>query len=119
VLIQQATPAAWDDSSIGQLTWTVYNYTLAVSNAYQAAGIQPSIISIGNEIRAGLLWPLGGTSSYKNIADILHSAAWGIKDSKLSPKPSIMSESYRRLPVDFLYQVPSCYQCRPEKEDTR
>ncbi|MCJ1446982.1 MAG: hypothetical protein MMC23_007490 [Stictis urceolatum] len=86
----QAIPAAWDDSSISQLTWTVYNYTLQVSNAYQAAGIQPSIISIGNEIRAGLLWPLGTTSSYSNIADILHSAAYGIKDSTLSPKPKIM-----------------------------
>ncbi|KAG8169472.1 hypothetical protein KVR01_000217 [Diaporthe batatas] len=73
-------PAAWDDSTIEKLTYTVYNYTLQV----------PSIISIGNEIRTGLLWPLGGTSSWYNIAALLHSAAWGIKDSSLSPKPKIM-----------------------------
>ncbi|KAK0609638.1 putative arabinogalactan endo-beta-1 [Lasiodiplodia hormozganensis] len=86
----QTTPAAWDDSTIGTLTNTVYQYTKSVSNSYASAGITPQIISIGNEIRAGLLWPLGGTSSYYNIAALLHSAAWGIKDSNLSPKPKIM-----------------------------
>lgn len=59
-------------------------------NSFASAGISPSIISIGNEIRNGLLWPLGNTSSYYNIASLLHSAAWGIKDSNLSPKPKIM-----------------------------
>ena len=48
------------------------------------------MISIGNEIRSGLLWPLGSTSSYYNIASLLHSAASGIKDSKLSPTPMVM-----------------------------
>lgn len=86
----QATPAKWDDSTIGQLKWTVYNYTLAVCNRYAGEGISPAIVSIGNEIRAGLLWPLGGTSSYYNIADLLHSASSAIKDSKLSKKPQIM-----------------------------
>jgi arabinogalactan endo-1,4-beta-galactosidase len=61
-----------------------------VSNRFADEGIQPSIISIGNEIRAGFLWPLGQQPNYYNIADLLHSAAWGIKDSRLSPKPQIM-----------------------------
>ena len=61
-----------------------------MSNAFADTGINPAIISVGNEIRAGLLWPLGGTSSYYNIASFLHSGAWGIKDSRLSPKPKIM-----------------------------
>lgn len=55
-----------------------------------AAGIAPVIISIGNEITAGLLWPTGKTPNYSNIASILHSAAWGIKDSNLSKQPKIM-----------------------------
>ncbi|KAK7716445.1 hypothetical protein SLS64_003599 [Diaporthe eres] len=86
----QDAPAAWDDSTIEKLTYTVYNYTQQVSNAYASAGLSPAIISIGNEIRTGLLWPLGGTSSWYNIAALLHSAAWGIKDSNLNPKPKIM-----------------------------
>lgn len=47
-------------------------------------------MSIGNEITAGLLWPLGKTSSYYNIARLLHSASAGIKDSNLATKPKIM-----------------------------
>lgn len=49
-----------------------------------------SIISIGNEITAGLLWPLGTTSNFYNVARLLHSASAGIKDSNLSTKPKIM-----------------------------
>lgn len=37
-----------------------------------------------------MLYPLGSSSSYYNIARLLHSASSGIKDSKLSPKPKIM-----------------------------
>ena len=85
----QAIPSAWP-TALGDLTKTLYNYTKDVSNQFQAAGIQPSIISIGNEITAGLLWPTGRTSSYSNIAQLLHSAASGIKDSDLTPKPKIM-----------------------------
>ncbi|CAE6356828.1 unnamed protein product [Rhizoctonia solani] len=86
----QTTPKAWKQANIGELTNSVYQYTLSVCNRFASEGINPAIVSIGNEIRAGLLWPLGGTSSYYNIAALLHSAAWGVKDSKLNPKPKIM-----------------------------
>lgn len=85
----QALPSGWP-TAISDLTWQAYNYTLALSNSMAAAGIAPVIISIGNEITAGLLWPTGKTPNYSNIASILHSAAWGIKDSNLSKKPKIM-----------------------------
>ncbi|KAH6630818.1 family 53 glycosyl hydrolase [Chaetomium sp. MPI-SDFR-AT-0129] len=85
----QTTPSGWP-SNVGDLAWELYNYTLAAANQFQSAGIQPSIISIGNEITTGLLWPLGKTNNWANIAQLLHSAAWGIKDSSLNPKPKIM-----------------------------
>ncbi|CAD6443800.1 21786e98-b92b-4c4c-aecf-58d003601438 [Sclerotinia trifoliorum] len=86
----QSIPSGWPTDTVGNLAWEAYNYTLAVSDAFASAGISPSIISIGNEIRAGLLWPIGKTSSYNNIATLLHSASAGIKDSTLSTKPKIM-----------------------------
>ncbi|PMD57552.1 glycoside hydrolase family 53 protein [Hyaloscypha bicolor E] len=85
----QAAPSGWP-SNINDLSWALYNHTLLVSNAFAAASLTPSIISIGNEITAGLLWPLGSTSSYANIARLLHYASAGIKDSSLSPQPKIM-----------------------------
>ncbi|KAK1671156.1 arabinogalactan endo-1,4-beta-galactosidase, partial [Colletotrichum godetiae] len=86
---KQAIPSGWP-SDIENLSWRLYNYTLDVSNAFQKAGVPPAIISIGNEIRAGLLFNTGKTSNWYNVAKLLNSAAYGIKDSTLSPKPKIM-----------------------------
>ncbi|RYP05812.1 hypothetical protein DL765_009727 [Monosporascus sp. GIB2] len=85
----QAIPRGWP-TDIDNLSWRLYNYTLDVSNRFAAAGITPKIISIGNEIRAGMLFPTGSYNNPGNLARLLHSAAWGIKDSKLPTKPKIM-----------------------------
>ncbi|KAI1756604.1 glycoside hydrolase family 53 protein [Xylaria castorea] len=85
----QTIPAGWP-TGIDDLSWKLYNYTVDVSNQFASAGITPSIISIGNEIRGGLLWPTGKYDQLYNIARLLNSAAYGIKDSNLSPKPKIM-----------------------------
>lgn len=64
-----------------------------MSNAFASAGISPAIISIGNEITDGLLFPTGeytDSSSFDSIAELLNSAAWGIKDSDLTTQPQIM-----------------------------
>ncbi|KAJ9197044.1 CAZyme family GH53 [Paecilomyces variotii] len=86
----QTTPAAWSTTDINVLTAQVYNYTLSVSNAFAENNLPLEIISIGNEIRNGLLWPLGSTDHFHNIATLLHSASQGIKDSNLNPQPQIM-----------------------------
>ncbi|OIW35571.1 glycoside hydrolase family 53 protein [Coniochaeta ligniaria NRRL 30616] len=85
----QTIPNGWP-TAVDDLSWKLYNYTLDVMNQFASNGIQPTLVSIGNEIRAGLLWPTGATSSYANIAKLLHSAAWGVKDSNVNPKPKIM-----------------------------
>jgi arabinogalactan endo-1,4-beta-galactosidase len=85
----KATPSGWP-SNINDLSLQLYNYTLLVSNAFANASLSPTIVSIGNEITSGLLWPTGSTKSYANIARLLHSASAGIKASSLSPQPKIM-----------------------------
>lgn len=61
-----------------------------VSSTLQAAGVQPAIIDIGNEILDGLLWPVGrGSQNWTHTAQLLTSAANAIRDSDLSPKPKI------------------------------
>ncbi|KAL3472768.1 family 53 glycosyl hydrolase [Aspergillus californicus] len=86
----QDTPSTWSTTDIDTLAWQVYNYTLEVCNTFASNNIDVAIVSIGNEIRNGLLWPLGTTSHYDNIARVLHSGAWGVKDSDLSSTPQIM-----------------------------
>ncbi|KAJ5678699.1 hypothetical protein N7462_006943 [Penicillium macrosclerotiorum] len=86
----QTTPSGWSTTDLGTLKWQLYNYTKEVCNTFAEAGLTVDIVSIGNEIRAGLLWPLGETSSYYNIGELLHSGAWGVKDSDLATTPKIM-----------------------------
>ncbi|KAK4503014.1 hypothetical protein PRZ48_006441 [Zasmidium cellare] len=89
----QTTPSAWADYGIDDLAWAVYNNTLSTMNSFQSAGITLSLVSIGNEITAGMLWPLGDideTDGPYNLARLLHSASAGIKDSDISPQPKIL-----------------------------
>ena len=63
-----------------------------VCNTFESNGLALSIISIGNEITNGLLWPLGELSNSGgayNTARLLHSASAGVKDSNLAT-PRIM-----------------------------
>ncbi|KAK5131951.1 hypothetical protein LTR08_000463 [Meristemomyces frigidus] len=89
----QATPAAWVGYVIDDLAYEVYNYTLATMNAFQAKGIPLSLVSIGNEITSGMLFPLGQISKSGgtyNLARLLHSASAGIKASSIAVQPKIM-----------------------------
>lgn len=86
---KQGMPAGWP-TGIDDLAQKLYEYQLEVCNAFQAAGIQPNMISLGNEIRSGLLWPTGSTDNFGNIARLLSSAAQAVRDSDLSPKPKVM-----------------------------
>jgi len=85
----QTIPAGWP-TDIEKLVSKLYDYTLQVANAFQKQEVAPTIISIGNEITPGFLWPTGKTPSFRNIARLLHSASAAIADSTLSPKPRIM-----------------------------
>lgn len=85
----------------------MYNYTLAVSNAFAAANIMPEIIAICNECSNGLLFPTGNydDNGFDPIAELLHSAAWGIKDSDLATQPKIMVH----LPNGWDYSLQSWF----------
>ena len=55
----QNIPAAWQGQDLSQLTTTVRNYTAQVIAAFAAQGTPVDMVSIGNEIRNGILWPVG------------------------------------------------------------
>jgi len=90
----QAPPSGWPSTSdVDTLAWRLYNHTLEVSNAFASAGLPVALLSLGNEITAGTLFPAGQISTSSgayNLARLLHSASAGVKDSKLSPKPKLV-----------------------------
>jgi arabinogalactan endo-1,4-beta-galactosidase len=89
----QTTPSAWQGYGVDELATEVQNYTKSVMNSFSSAGIPLSIVSIGNEITAGMLFPTGEmseTDGIYNLATLLHAASAGIKASDLATKPKIL-----------------------------
>jgi arabinogalactan endo-1,4-beta-galactosidase len=55
----QNIPASWQGQDLDQLTATVQSYTSSAISAFAAQGTPVDMVSIGNEIRNGILWPIG------------------------------------------------------------
>lgn len=58
----QAKPAAWSNLSLPQLTVAIQDFSHSAVAALVAQGTPPSIVQVGNEINAGMLWPQPGQS---------------------------------------------------------
>jgi arabinogalactan endo-1,4-beta-galactosidase len=67
----QDTPSAWAGEDLPTLAKTVTRYTRQVVGAFAAQGTPADIVSIGNEVRNGILWPVG---QLNNGGD--QAAAW-------------------------------------------
>jgi arabinogalactan endo-1,4-beta-galactosidase len=90
---KQVVPAAWKSLNKDQLVSQIYTYTKNVLDTFQKNGISLAIVSLGNEITPGLLFPIGQLSKSdgpKNVAALLKSASKAVKESTLSTKPKIM-----------------------------
>ncbi|KAH9873059.1 hypothetical protein J1614_005456 [Plenodomus biglobosus] len=90
---KQVVPAAWRSLNRDALVKQVYDYTKSVMDTFQRNGLALKLVSIGNEITPGLLFPIGqlsGTDGPRNVAMLLKSASRAIKESSLSAKPKIM-----------------------------
>jgi arabinogalactan endo-1,4-beta-galactosidase len=71
----------------------VYDYTKSVLVRFEKEGLPLSIVSIGNEITAGLLWPIGKLSNSdgpKNVAMLLKSASKAVRENGGSGRPKVM-----------------------------
>jgi arabinogalactan endo-1,4-beta-galactosidase len=78
----QDIPAAWQGQDLSQLTSTVRSYTRQVIHAFAAQGTPVDMVSIGNEIRNGMLWPIGqvnwsADTGWDNLATLLKAGVAG------------------------------------------
>jgi arabinogalactan endo-1,4-beta-galactosidase len=89
---QQPTPAAWDTTRIDVLLDSVFNYTRNTIRAFREAGVMPEIVQIGNEVRNGMLWPLGRLPEHwDNFAALFKAGLDGIDAGRgRAPRPLIM-----------------------------
>jgi arabinogalactan endo-1,4-beta-galactosidase len=81
----QNIPAAWQGQDLAQLTSTVQSYTQQVISAFAKQGTAVDMVSIGNEIRNGILWPIGqvndptNPADYDNLATLLKAGVAGAR----------------------------------------
>ena len=82
---KQNIPAAWTGQDLAQLTTTVQSYTEQVISAFARQGTPVDMVSIGNEIRNGILWPVGevndptNPADYDNLATLLKAGVAGAR----------------------------------------
>jgi arabinogalactan endo-1,4-beta-galactosidase len=99
---KQPPPAAWP-LALGPLSSTIRTYVKDTLLSFQKAGITLDIVSLGNEIRHGMLWPTGYVdvdiqptsalhANFSSLATLFKSARAGVSDaiSQGVPKPQVM-----------------------------
>lgn len=88
----QITPAAWDTTDIDVLVDSVYEYTRRSIEAFREAGVMPDMVQIGNEVRNGMMWPLGRLPErWDNFARLFKAGLDGIDAGRgRAARPLIM-----------------------------
>ena len=91
----QTIPAAWSNiTTLSAMETQVYNYCDSTISTLREANAMPDMVTIGNEINNGILWPLGqlnGTSAqWEALAGLLNSAIAGVDAGSGGQNPEIM-----------------------------
>ncbi|MDR1470713.1 MAG: glycosyl hydrolase 53 family protein [Spirochaetaceae bacterium] len=75
---RQQIPAAWTGYTVDQLVQAVYDYTFDTIMELKAAGAEPDMVQIGNEITPGILSPTIGSDAAK-VARVLNAGAQAVR----------------------------------------
>jgi arabinogalactan endo-1,4-beta-galactosidase len=88
----QTPPAAWSGLPLPALQDSVRRYTRTVLERFSAAGVSPRWVQLGNEIDAGLLWPMGRVDGSYNtpaqwsaLRGLLRAASQGVAEAFPDP----------------------------------
>ncbi|KAI9740327.1 MAG: hypothetical protein M1834_004906 [Cirrosporium novae-zelandiae] len=90
----QEIPSAWPSDDIDDLASTLQDYVSSTLESFSDAGVDVSILSIGNEISSGFLFPLGEISDddFSGFATLFAAARAGVDDAVSAgvSKPDVM-----------------------------
>lgn len=85
---RQTPPPAWAGYNIQQLKSAVAAHVAETLNALKKEGIEPEWVQIGNEVRFGMLWPLGSGDNPANFAALVNAGYDAAK--KIVPKTRVI-----------------------------
>lgn len=99
---KQWQPEAWP-TTLKPLAKRLRNYVSSTMQSFSDAGVDLAIVSLGNELRNGMLWPLGRVSvdvepkqariaNFTNMAALYAAARKGVNDAVSAgvAKPEVM-----------------------------
>lgn len=88
---KQIPPDAWKGFDLDGMAKAVYAHTRGTLEALDRQGTPAAMVQIGNEIRDGMLWPLGQLSkgNWDGLERLLKAGIRGTKEAKLSVQPLI------------------------------
>ena len=76
---KQIKPTAWADYGVKELEQAVYDYTLESMRTFLDAGVNITMVQVGNELSNGLLWPEGKVPNYDNIATFVNAGIRAVR----------------------------------------
>jgi arabinogalactan endo-1,4-beta-galactosidase len=78
---KQFTPSAWAELPFGELVKKLHDYTKDAVEQLKAAGAQPQMVQVGNEITPGMMTDHGGSArNWKQLAQLLKAGISGVKE---------------------------------------
>ena len=92
---QQKKPDAWKNDSGDKLVNDVYAYTAKVMQDFNAQGVTPDMVQVGNELNNGMLWPEAqltedNPNGYKFLAKLLNAGLQAVHDNDKDNKVKTM-----------------------------
>ena len=81
---KQIKPKAWADYGVKELEQAVYDYTLESMQTFLDAGVNITMVQVGNELSNGLLWPEGKVPNYDNIATFVNAGIRAVRKADAS-----------------------------------
>ena len=76
---KQIKPKAWADYGVKELEQAVYDYTLESMRTFLDAGVNITMVQVGNELSNGLLWPEGKVPNYDNSATFVNAGIRAVR----------------------------------------
>ncbi|WP_302937572.1 glycosyl hydrolase 53 family protein [Megamonas funiformis] len=92
---QQKKPDAWKNDSGDKLVDDVYAYTAKVMQDFNAQGVTPDMVQVGNELNNGMLWTEAqltedNPNGYKFLAKLLNAGLQAVHDNDKDNKVKTM-----------------------------
>lgn len=87
----QDIPLLWRHLNEIELLAAIREYTTKVLDRFHEEGVPIEFYSTGNEIRLGMLWPLGGNkveANFENLVKFQNSIIAGVQASKMMREPA-------------------------------